>query len=269
MTSIRVSETIEYLKKNIRILGQEEIDLFSEMDNSGTINNVLIGIEREVYTVMLLDENQLLYQLIYICFKDGKPTGFLIKLNARLENRDDILSCFSKFISEKYSHIDIINAYNTYQKYTRSMLEKLQIYTYTNHEIEKYRGRGVELIIPFSHREPIYLMFIKRHNIYRQFFETTNLSQSDLFPCFVYLILHNNGNVKIGRSKNPIAREKTLQSEDPELSLLAYWNCPSAIEKELHLKFKTKRKRGEWFNLQPEDLKNIKEYLSVYKCYIV
>ena len=74
----------------------------------------------------------------------------------------------------------------------------------------------------------------------------------------IYLMLdERTGLVKIGRSINPQLRESTLQSEYPLLSLLAAWDGVAADERHLHERFKTKRVRGEWFDLDVNEIKSI------------
>lgn len=71
-----------------------------------------------------------------------------------------------------------------------------------------------------------------------------------------YLLMNNrNGYYKIGRSINILKREKTLQSEDPDISLIS--STPIDIEFELHQKYKDKHIRGEWFSLNESDVKDI------------
>lgn len=73
-----------------------------------------------------------------------------------------------------------------------------------------------------------------------------------------YLMLDKrNGAIKIGRTSQPTVRfrEKTLQSENPDIECLFY--LEKDIELELHRKFKGKRIRGEWFRLDPSDIENI------------
>jgi hypothetical protein len=67
---------------------------------------------------------------------------------------------------------------------------------------------------------------------------------------FIYLMRHRNGLVKIGRSRNPVAREKTLQAEDPRLEMFFYGNGDKHIERRLHRIFHELRVRGEWFKLE-------------------
>lgn len=52
---------------------------------------------------------------------------------------------------------------------------------------------------------------------------------------------------KIGKSINPKLREKTLQSEKPNIKIIKVFD--KDIEKELHKQYKDFRVRGEWFNL--------------------
>lgn len=74
--------------------------------------------------------------------------------------------------------------------------------------------------------------------------------ESTPFPssCYkTYLMRDGSGFTKIGKSKNPNFREKTLQSQNPTIEMIAI--CDSDVESLLHSKFSNFRKRGEWFNL--------------------
>ena len=72
---------------------------------------------------------------------------------------------------------------------------------------------------------------------------------------FVYLMRNErNGFIKIGKSDNPRYREKTLQSEEPEVSLIFAHPCPIWVEKGLHVLFSEKRLRGEWFSLSEDEI---------------
>ena len=71
-----------------------------------------------------------------------------------------------------------------------------------------------------------------------------------------YIIKDNTNNTyKIGRSKNPLKREKTLQSEKPNLKLIKIFE--NNIEKELHELYKDCRLRGEWFKLSKVQIEYI------------
>lgn len=63
-----------------------------------------------------------------------------------------------------------------------------------------------------------------------------------------YIIKDCNTNLyKIGCSIDPLKREKTLQSEKPNIKIIKIFE--NYIEKELHIKYNDFRVRGEWFNL--------------------
>jgi len=63
-----------------------------------------------------------------------------------------------------------------------------------------------------------------------------------------YLMKDNNtGLYKIGYSKNPKARESTLQCEKPSINMVKVWN--KNIESKLHSLYSEFRIRGEWFDL--------------------
>lgn len=80
----------------------------------------------------------------------------------------------------------------------------------------------------------------------------------------VYLMFDKNtGYYKIGRSKNPLARERTLQSEKPTIEILHTFDARVINEKELHNMFSDKRIRGEWFNLNGSDIQTVKKFFRV------
>ena len=72
-----------------------------------------------------------------------------------------------------------------------------------------------------------------------------------------YLMLNNrNGYYKIGKSVNPKFREKTLQSEEPEVELIHV--IYKDVESRLHTMFAGKRLRGEWFALDENEVNSEK-----------
>jgi hypothetical protein len=73
----------------------------------------------------------------------------------------------------------------------------------------------------------------------------------------VYLIVNDrNGCVKIGYTAgDPKYRESTLQSEEPDISMIcSFPNSTMKDELNLHEKYKKKRVRGEWFRLSDDDV---------------
>lgn len=111
-----------------------------------------------------------------------------------------------------------------------------------------------------------YIKTCKQQNVYINHF--TNCHSTSIgVPCYVYLMEDTtNGYIKIGMSVDPHYREKTLQSEKPSIILRKTRKYPNretaaAIEKMFHTLFSSKRIRGEWFNLNNEDIENILQTL--------
>lgn len=71
-----------------------------------------------------------------------------------------------------------------------------------------------------------------------------------------YLMIDKNtGFYKIGKAIEPYFREKTLQSEKPTISILAF--CDKNIENYLHKKYAIKKIRGEWYNLSEKEVSEV------------
>ena len=97
--------------------------------------------------------------------------------------------------------------------------------------------------------------------------ENNNIKSTEK-SCSVYLMKDLvNGSYKIGISNSPKYRERTLQSEKPEIELVHSKqfhkrNIAEIFEKVLHEFFKNKRIRGEWFQLTDEDISDLKTILK-------
>ena len=86
--------------------------------------------------------------------------------------------------------------------------------------------------------------------------------------CYLYLMKDfNTGYYKIGISNSPEYREKTLQSEKPTIEMISNKKYISrkiahSFEQALHKTFSNKRVRGEWFDLNQRDVKEIEFTLN-------
>jgi len=98
---------------------------------------------------------------------------------------------------------------------------------------------------------------IKDTSKYRELVKRQKLEREE--KRFLYII-HNkrNGLYKIGISINPAFRERTLQSEEPEIEIIETFKGGFELEKQIHSFFAGKRIRGEWFKLNDEDILNLK-----------
>jgi len=78
---------------------------------------------------------------------------------------------------------------------------------------------------------------------------------------FIYMMKDgHSGCIKIGRSKDPKVRERTLQSEKPTIEMMGYWPGTYADEKRLHKMYAHKNVRGEWFRLSKADIRTVRTY---------
>jgi len=83
------------------------------------------------------------------------------------------------------------------------------------------------------------------------------------FTTFVYIMEDTrNKAFKIGRSRTPGKRERTLQSEVPETALRFSIPAEEQHEKALHARFAHRRIRGEWFELSVQDLVDAISFLK-------
>jgi hypothetical protein len=77
---------------------------------------------------------------------------------------------------------------------------------------------------------------------------------------FVYL-LESNGVYKIGFSRFPLGRVKSLQTGSPyPITMIHKIKTPyfRQLEAKLHYEFRDKRLHNEWFALTPEDVERFK-----------
>jgi len=83
------------------------------------------------------------------------------------------------------------------------------------------------------------------------------------FTTFVYLMEDpRNGAFKIGRSKTPGIRERTLQAEAPEILLRFSIPAEERHERDLHTLFQNRRVRGEWFQLTTNEVLEVIAFLK-------
>jgi hypothetical protein len=84
----------------------------------------------------------------------------------------------------------------------------------------------------------------------------------------VYLIKHGKGReYKIGRTGNPLRREGQVALDLPnEVQPIHYIKTddPVGIESYWHARFRTKRKRGEWFALTADDVRAFRRWKRIH-----
>lgn len=85
---------------------------------------------------------------------------------------------------------------------------------------------------------------------------------------YVYMLKHGNRyEYKIGKTFRLIRREGELRIELPEESKPIHTietDDPSGVEAYWHDRFKEKRMRNEWFNLNDSDVKAFKKWRKIF-----
>jgi len=102
------------------------------------------------------------------------------------------------------------------------------------------------------------------HNTYGMYEGVTKMMYSS-----IYVISNELGLIKVGRSINPKARAKQLECVSGLSCKLLFSIEGGSIEKEVHNRLKTNRKKGEWYECDPsiaiETIKQVKkEIVSGY-----
>ncbi|TCI90025.1 GIY-YIG nuclease family protein [Tenacibaculum sp. M341] len=242
--------------ENIYYIERDEIIKISNWDNA-QVGNVVRGLCKECYIIISEDE----LKTVRFDYINGENdlTGRGIQIDFGKSYFYDELLLFSFYLSKEFQKNDPIGIYNTYSQYFRTILEQNGYFTITSHEASKYQKgfligkQKIEVIKSIEKRD-----FLKN-------FLKVNKIEIKEGKTYLYLMLNEDTNLfKIGYSKNPIFREKTLQSEEPNIFTIKIWECDKNIETKLHKLFNNKRVRGEWFNLNIEDLTILNEEMNPY-----
>jgi hypothetical protein len=242
-------------------LSEEDILQLDKVDN-GPINNVISGINKHCFGAMLYDDEYgLVVEMFYI--NNVKTLkGLIIRLDLNDKSYFELLFRFCVLLTNTYE-VDTIDAFNTFQTKLRGFLEKSGFFTTTSHELKQFEDKNAVMMVS-SRRGIFKLNFIDKVDFLQNFFSNYDAKTgTESIYEYVYLMVNTDTSLmKIGTSKNPIYREKTLHSQEPKVHLVAKWNCSKEREKILHQKYKHKRIRGEWFRLDLNDLKEIEIFMN-------
>lgn len=236
-----------------------------DKNDNGPITKVISRISEHCFGVKLYDDEYgLTAEMFYINNKDNLK-GEIIRLDLGDKDYFLLLLRFCSLLSDDYDNVDALDAFNTFQTKLRGFLEKLGFFTITNLELEVFEGKSA-VMMGTSPRGIIKVDFIDKTQYYRDFFNNNyNIKSLEGADC-VYLMLNNDTSlIKIGTSKKPEYRERTLHSKEPSIFIIAKWRCSKEVEKQLHTKFSNKRIRGEWFRLTLTELTNLEEFMKPYE----
>lgn len=248
----------EYFDNHCNYLSSEDILQMNKRDN-GAINNVLIGLNKHCFGVWLIEnQNDNEYLLFYI---NGsiELSGLICRFEIDNDERNQLTLAFSKLINDQYKEdTDLFKVFNTFQSYLRTMLEKIDRFTYGD-ELASIDG----ILMAVGKKGFDYVPSLIKKDVFTNIFTMNIQEVAALVGNKIYLMFNpRNGYTKIGRSIKPKARERTLQGEEPQTEIIALWHSPKSTEKKLHSTFKSKKIRGEWFNLEISDLLKLKKLMS-------
>ena len=253
-------DPVEYFNENFYLTDQEELrEMYESTPLSEGFVRFINGLEDFIFGVigrLRVGEDEVEIHLIYAefsreftCMAVSIPTEDYTLAN-------EVTGIFSARIVKLNPDKDFIGAFNTFQFHRKTALESMG---YLTLDPSKAPQDGTlistQKIIPVQMLDRIYIL----KDLYKDATDKPHLDPINK----IYLMVDNTtGFIKIGKSKNPKYREGTLQSKQPETHLIVTWTAPATIEKELHKKFASKRKRGEWFHLSIPDHDEIKAFMD-------
>ncbi|WP_313189266.1 GIY-YIG nuclease family protein [Sphingobacterium sp.] len=240
-----IYESIYELDKN---------QIFNMISESIEIGSLYRGIKKKTF---FIKANLLRIQLYYLV-NDIKIRGFYLNYEFKQEDCFEIIFYYCFFIAGEFRFENPIKLYNGYIYTIREYLESINIQTITMSEIRFMENKLGEEVL---HIGAIILKDIQEIDFYRELFKFDYSTFKAIENRkYVYLLFNEkNGFFKIGYSKNPLKREKTLQAEEPNVVLLKVWEEGMSFEKKLHRKYFKQKVRGEWFNFTFKELYELKE----------
>jgi len=257
--------TSEYLDKHFYNkfynLDKESILRMNQAYCDPRINNVVTRMHSHCYGLALLDDSRSIEYHIYYINGDQELVGNLLKLDINDPERDALTIVFSMHLADTFN-LDVLVTFNTFQDATRSMCEQLGYLTLTANELLPYKDKNATIVAK-NVKGIIIVPFLFHADLYEFLFGPLLPINVQTGDSFVYL-MHNKRNnlVKIVNKCNRVHREKTLQAEEPEITMVAVWKASDELERDLHNRYKHKRLRGEWFDLTFKELKEIKDYVD-------
>ena len=255
-----IDEFFEHLSS----ISHDQILEMAELE-AGQINNVVCGIQRHCFGILVEHDSEKT-SFLYINGKD-KLQGFIFGLKFKQKDYYALIMCFAYYISLKFPENIPLDLYNTFLYQLRTEMESRGITTVSQTELDQLAERtGDNNPFLFSLGGIEVIPFLETKEFYKQLLDIKDLEPLKKDTNYVYLLLNTkNGYFKIGRSKNPLKREKTLQAEEPDIMLLFYIEASIQSEKILQQQFRLKRVRGEWFQLSIDDLMVLQEHFKVLK----
>jgi len=220
------------------------------------INNV----ENKDYIIFYFNKNLNLkiWDIISLLFDDN------LIINFNIEKKP--FNTIGNYSNEKEIRIQLTS--NELENFKKNNLKKWQISYLDNPNKKSWDFYKAKFLTKFTNQ---YCELVKKEIVnYEPLTEKKKITEKMLEKekCYVYLMLDTlNYYYKIWISNSPEYREKTLQSEKPEIEMICNKLFPNrdialAFEQALHKTYSSKRVRWEWFNLNEDDIEDLKITLN-------
>lgn len=260
----------EDINNRISFLPLDAILKIYHEDKIVELNNVLEGFKSEFFAITADKKGSIEnYTLIYIG-RSNEVKGLSLTSGRSIKDRDLITYHFAKAIEDEFPDKNAISIFNTFQTYLKQIFESHGILCVPEYIVTQNSELTFLLAKPKISVD--YLLLIDPLRFYKSFFERINKVSDIEGISKLYLMLEGEkGYIKIGRTRNKLetrrkgVAEPTLKAKDPKIYILTAWVAPKEIEIKLHSEYKSKRKRGEWFDLRTIDLKRINELMLNYE----
>ena len=238
-------------------------DVFKEL----TERKTLTGRERFDIYKAVKDTNKYI-EKIYIDIRDSSPQyqdeRLSLQFSVKKMNYEGIVYYSTMFINRVSFDVDSENDYEWLLKFLNKKISEKNYFKNLDYLFHSILNKKYELLKDTMHKLKVYHNHTQ-HDLDNYVYKIRNgilkyVSQNKINnkkpTQKAYILKDNNtGLYKIGRSINPLDREKTLQAEKPTIKLIKIFK--DDVERELHDKYNKQRIRGEWFNLNKVQLKYI------------
>lgn len=205
---------------------------------------------------------------IYVDIRDSSPQyqdeRLSLQFSVKKMNYEGIVYYSTMFINRISFDVDSENDYEWLLKFLNKKISEKNYFKNLDYLFHSILNKKYELLKDTMHRFKVHHNHTQ-HDLDNYVHKMRNgilkyVSQNKITnkkPTQKAYILKdkNTGLYKIGRSINPLDREKTLQAEKPTIKLIKIFK--DDVERELQDKYQKQRVRGEWFNLNKVQLKYI------------
>lgn len=183
---------------------------------------------------MLFDGN---YSIVPVCRSDDTGFYWIVRRGGYILNKEEV----KQFLNEIARSFDIIS-----EEYISEKNKRKFLYFDEDSFLEKY-----------GENDPLWIEHTEKKREESQ----KPPKEKDKIKGHIYFIkCLNTGLCKIGYSSDVETRIKNIKNSSPtELHLIGVLESNDCVDDEKHYKviFEHKNVKGEWFELEPQDFKNI------------